>query len=74
MLKYIECLVTYMATKQVRFNPEHLVRLGKQGTAEDTLDSAFAKVLDIAEDVQRCIEGDEPQTEKIQKLKKKWCK
>jgi hypothetical protein len=63
-----------MVKKQVKFDPENIERLGKQGTSKDTLDMAFAKVLDIVEDVRRCMEGEEPHTEELQKLKRKWCK
>lgn len=63
-----------MVTKQVRFDPDNIARLANQGIIGDTLDTAFKKVLDLAEDVQRSIEGEEPQTEKLQKLKNKWCK
>ena len=63
-----------MVKKQVKFDPENIERLGNTGTSKDNLDSAFCKLLDLHDDVNRCIEGEEPQTEKLQKLKEKWCK
>lgn len=73
MISYI---VTVMAVKkQVRFDQENLSRLGKKGSSEDDADAAFKKLLDQDDDIDRIlILGEEPQTEKLKLLKKKWCK
>jgi hypothetical protein len=63
-----------MVKKQVKFDPENIERLGNKGTSRDTLDDAFRKLLDQDDDIDRCLEGGEPQTEKLQKLKRRWCK
>jgi len=63
-----------MVKKQVKFKPENLERLGNTGVTKFTLDDALEMLLDLDDDVQRCIEGEEPQTERLQKLKRKWCK
>lgn len=63
-----------MIKKQVKFDHGNLKRLEDKGTCKDDRDSAFEKLLDLDDDVNRCIEGEEPQTEKMQKLKRKWCK
>jgi hypothetical protein len=63
-----------MEKKQVKFDIENLARLGDKGTCKDDRDSALKKLLDLDDDVNRCLEGEEPQTEKMQKLKRKWCK
>lgn len=61
--------------KQVRFDQENLVRLGKKGSSEDDADSAFKKLLDQDDDLDRIlIFDDEPQTEKLKMLKRKWKK
>lgn len=61
--------------KQVRFDQENLDRLGKKGTSEDDADSAFKKLLDQDDDLDRIlIFDDEPQTEKLKMLKRKWKK
>jgi hypothetical protein len=63
-----------MVKKQVKFDPENIERLGNTGVTKYTLDDALKMLLDLDEDVQRCIEGGDPQTEKLKKLKRKWCK
>ncbi len=63
-----------MEKKQVKFAITNLNRLNKKGTCEDDKDSAFEKLLDLDDDVNRCLEGEEPQTEKMQRLKRKWYK
>lgn len=62
-----------MIKKQVKFDPENLKRLEDKGTCKDDKDSAFRKLLDLDDDVNRCMEGEEPQTEKMKKLRRKWC-
>jgi hypothetical protein len=61
-----------MATKPVRFSSGNIERLGNTGTSKDNLDSAFRKLLDLHEDVKRCLGGEEPQTEEMKKLRSKW--
>lgn len=64
-----------MEKKQVRFNEENIKRLGKKGTSEDNADSAFKKLLDQDDDIDRILMfDDEPQTEKLKLLKRKWKK
>ena len=63
-----------MVKKQVKFDPENIERLGNTGTSKDTLDTAFRKLLDLHDDVKRSIEGEEPHTEELKKLKSKWGK
>jgi hypothetical protein len=63
-----------MEKKQVKFDPGNIQRLGKKGTCEDDKDSAFRKLLDLDDDVERCLRGNEPETEKIKELKEKWKK
>lgn len=64
-----------MEKKQVKFDPENIARLGKKGTCEDDKDSAFKKLLDLDDDVERCLKGREPETEKLRELKELWgCK
>jgi hypothetical protein len=62
-----------MVKKQVKFDPENIERLGNTGTSKDNLDSAFCKLLDLHDDVKQCLEGEEPQTEEMKKLRSKWC-
>jgi hypothetical protein len=64
-----------MSTKPVRFEADKIERLGKQGTAEDTLDTAFGKVLDLVEEIDKIlIYNEEPKNEKLRALKRRWCK
>jgi len=64
-----------MVKKQVRFEDDNLRRLGKKGSSEDDSDSAFRKLLDQDDDIDRIlIFGEEPQTEKLKLLKRKWIK
>ncbi len=60
--------------KQVRFNQENIDRLENTGVCKDELDDAFKRLLDLNDDVRRCIEGEEPQSEELKKLKRKWTK
>lgn len=62
-----------MSKKQVRFNRENLDRLGNKGSSEDDADSAFKKLLDQDDDIDRVLMLDEePETEKLKMLKRKW--
>lgn len=64
-----------MPKKQVRFSEDHLKRLGKKGASEDDADAAFKKLLDQDDDINRALMCDEePETEKLKILKKKWGK
>lgn len=61
-----------MTKKQVKFDPENLARLGKKGTCEDDRDTAFKKLLDQDDDIDRMLMFDEePRTEKLKLLKRK---
>ena len=61
-----------MEKKQVKFDPENIKRLGQKGTCEDDKDSAFRKLLDLDDDVERCLKGKEPETAKLKELKERW--
>ena len=64
-----------MEKKQVRFSKENITRLGKKGSSEDDADGAFKKLLDLDDDLDRVLMlDDDPQTEKLKLLKRKWCK
>jgi len=61
--------------KQVRLDQNNLKRLGKKGTSDDDADSAFKTLLDQDDDLDRILIFDEePQTEKLKMLKRKWMK
>lgn len=62
-----------MVKMTVKLDPENLTRLGKKGTCEDDRDTAFRKLLDQDDDLDRMLIFDEePQTEKLKLLKQKW--
>ena len=63
-----------MVKKQVKFKPENLERLGNTGVTKYTLDDALEMLLNLEDDIKRCLEGEEPTTEALIKLKRKWCK
>lgn len=64
-----------MAQKQVRFDEENIRRLSTKGSSGDDADSAFKKLLDQDDDIDRILIFDEePQTEKLKILKRKWKK
>lgn len=65
-----------MAVKQnptQKVSKENMKRLkngiGKYG---ETFDEIFGRFLDTEEDIERCLKFDNPQTEKLQKLKEMW--
>lgn len=61
--------------KQVRLDQDNLKRLGKKGTSDDNADSAFKTLLDQDDDLDRILIFDEePQTDKLKMLKRKWKK
>jgi hypothetical protein len=61
--------------KQVRFDSDNLKRLGKKGSSEDDADAAFKKLLDQDDDIDSVLIFDEePQTEKLKLLMRKWTK
>ena len=60
-----------MVKKQVKFKPENLERLGNTGVTKYTLDDALEMLLNLEDDIKRCLEGEEPTTEALIKLKRK---
>lgn len=60
--------------KQVRFDPENLERLSNKGTSGDDADSAFKKLLDQDDDIDRILLGEEPQTDRLKLVVKKFTK
>jgi len=56
-----------------RISPKNMDRvedgIGKFG---ESLNDVFGRLLDLAEDVKRCLSGDVPQTEELLKLKSRW--
>jgi len=64
-----------MPKKQVRFSEVNIKRLENTGVCKDDLDSAFEKLLDMYDDIMRVLMfDDEPDTELVKLLKKKWCR
>jgi hypothetical protein len=57
-----------------RISDENLERMKDIGRMGDSVNKLIGKLLDIVEDLDRCLEGEEPETEKLQKLKRKWTK
>jgi hypothetical protein len=45
--------------------------IGKFG---ESLDDVFGRLLDLTEDVKRCLAGDVPQTEELRELMYRWKK
>jgi len=72
-------LILYMAEKKKspyqRVSPENMDRvengIGKFG---ESLNDVFGRLLDLAEDVKRCLAEDVPQTEELRELMYRWKK
>jgi hypothetical protein len=64
-----------MVKRQVKFKPENLDRLGNTGVTKYTLDDALEMLLNQEDDINSILMFDEePHTEKLKALKKKWGK
>lgn len=49
-------------------------RVGKKGTSGNTYSDVIIQLLDIDDDIERILLDEEPQTEKLKMLKRKWKK
>lgn len=55
-----------------RISDKNLERIKAVGKMGDSVDNVVGMLLNKVEDINRCLEGDEPQTEELRQLKDKW--
>jgi len=61
-----------MKTKPIRIDQDVWELIGDAGTTRDTYNSALRRSLLLSIDVKRCIYGEEPESDELKGLKKKW--
>lgn len=55
-----------------RISDINFTRINAVGKMGDSVNKAIGMLLDNTEDINRCIAGDTPQTEKLRQLQFKW--
>lgn len=55
-----------------RISDKNIERIKKLGNMGDSVNKVVGVLLDNIEDVDNCLNGNEPQTEKLKLLRKKW--
>lgn len=57
-----------------RVSQKNMDRIGNGiGKFGESFDDVLGRLLGEKEDINRCLKGDEPQTDDLRELKVKWC-